>query len=127
MADRSRARHHERIVATGSGAQMDFALSVSAGCITTRVLCRNRAPAPFPRVTRSNGRASLAVAGLHFCHIVEMTTYHVGLRKHLDVFVKIKDEFVRSPYPAWTAIGVTELITQGTLLEVRVVAKRESD
>jgi enamine deaminase RidA (YjgF/YER057c/UK114 family) len=27
-------------------------------------------------------------------------------------------------YPAWTAIGVTELITEGTLLEIRVIAKR---
>jgi enamine deaminase RidA (YjgF/YER057c/UK114 family) len=29
-----------------------------------------------------------------------------------------------TPYPAWTAIGVTELITDGTLLEIRVIAKR---
>jgi len=66
----------------------------------------------------------LEVAGLHFGHVVEMTTYHVGLRKHLSVFIKVKDEFVAAPYPAWTAIGVTELITEGTLLEIRVIAKR---
>jgi enamine deaminase RidA (YjgF/YER057c/UK114 family) len=66
----------------------------------------------------------LETAGLHFGHIVEMTTYHVKLRKHLNVFIKIKDEFVTTPYPAWTAIGVTELITEGTLLEIRVIAKR---
>lgn len=66
----------------------------------------------------------LKAAGLHFDHIVEMTTYHVGLRKHLNAFMKIKDEFVGPPYPAWTAIGVTELITGGTLLEIRVIAKR---
>jgi enamine deaminase RidA (YjgF/YER057c/UK114 family) len=40
------------------------------------------------------------------------------------VFIKVKDEFVPAPYPAWTAIGVTELITEGTLLEIRVIAKR---
>jgi enamine deaminase RidA (YjgF/YER057c/UK114 family) len=66
----------------------------------------------------------LDTAGLQFGHIVEMTTYHVGLRKHLNSFIKIKDEFVGPPYPAWTAIGVTELITDGTLLEIRVIAKR---
>jgi enamine deaminase RidA (YjgF/YER057c/UK114 family) len=48
----------------------------------------------------------------------------VGLRKHLSVFTRIKDEFIGSPYPAWTAIGVTELITDGTLLEIRVIAQR---
>jgi len=66
----------------------------------------------------------LEVAGLHFGHIVEMTTYHVGLRTHLNAFIKVKDEFVGAPYPAWTAIGVTELITEGTLLEIRAIAKR---
>jgi enamine deaminase RidA (YjgF/YER057c/UK114 family) len=66
----------------------------------------------------------LEVADLYFGHIVEMTTYHVELRKHLGAFIKIKDEFIGSPYPAWTAIGVTELITAATLLEIRVIAKR---
>lgn len=66
----------------------------------------------------------LEVAGLHFGHIVEITTYHVGLRKHLNAFMKIKDEYIRPPYPAWTAIGVTELITDGTLVEIRIIAKR---
>jgi enamine deaminase RidA (YjgF/YER057c/UK114 family) len=66
----------------------------------------------------------LEVADLDFGHIVEMTTYHVDLRKHLNAFIKIKDEFIGSPYPAWTAIGVTELITAGTLLEIRIIAKR---
>jgi enamine deaminase RidA (YjgF/YER057c/UK114 family) len=69
-------------------------------------------------------RANLEAAGLNFDHIVEMTTYHVGLREHLDTFIKVKDEFIVEPYPAWTAIGVTELITVGTLIEVRVIAKR---
>jgi enamine deaminase RidA (YjgF/YER057c/UK114 family) len=66
----------------------------------------------------------LEMAGLHFDDIVEMTTYHVDLRKHLNAFVKVKDEFVRKPYPAWTAIGIAELITLGTLLEIRIIANR---
>jgi enamine deaminase RidA (YjgF/YER057c/UK114 family) len=65
----------------------------------------------------------LEVAGLHFGHIVEMTTYHVRLREHLNIFMKIKDEYIPPPYPAWTAIGITELITDGTLVEIRVIAK----
>ena len=68
--------------------------------------------------------ANLRVAGLGFEHIVEMTTYHVELRKHLNAFIKVKDEFITEFYPAWTAIGVTELITEGTLIEVRAIAKR---
>jgi enamine deaminase RidA (YjgF/YER057c/UK114 family) len=69
----------------------------------------------------------LEAAGLGFGHVAEMTTYHVGLRKHLRSFVKVKDEFVKEPFPAWTAVGVTELISEGTLLEIRIIAKRSGD
>jgi enamine deaminase RidA (YjgF/YER057c/UK114 family) len=69
-------------------------------------------------------KANLAAAGLTFDHVVEMTSYHVGLREHLSSFIKIKDAYISSPYPAWTAIGVTELITEGTIIEIRVIAKR---
>lgn len=69
-------------------------------------------------------KANLSAAGLSFDDVVEMTTYHVDLRKHLAVFVKVKDEHIGAPYPAWTAIGVTELITEGTLVEIRIIARR---
>jgi enamine deaminase RidA (YjgF/YER057c/UK114 family) len=68
--------------------------------------------------------ANLAQAGLGFHHVVEMTTYHVNLRQHLDAFVKVKDELIADPYPAWTAIGVSELITPEALVEIRIIAKR---
>jgi len=76
------------------------------------------------RDTFSFVEKTLAAAELGFDDVVEMTSYHVGLRRHLAVFAKVKDEFVREPYPAWTAIGVTELMTEGTILELRVIAKR---
>jgi enamine deaminase RidA (YjgF/YER057c/UK114 family) len=84
---------------------------------------------PYRRIRRFRDafrfvRANLAAAGLDLSHVVEMTTYHVGLRKHLDAFIKVKDEFVSAPYPAWTAVGVSELITPGTLVEIRVIASR---
>lgn len=66
----------------------------------------------------------LAVAGLSFDDVVEMTSYHVGLREHLPVFIKVKDLYVTAPYPAWTAIGVSELITEGTIVEIRAIARR---
>ena len=69
-------------------------------------------------------KANLAAAGLTFDHVVEMTTYHVGLRDHLQTFIAVKDHYMTAPYPAWTAIGVTELITEGTIIEIRVIARR---
>jgi enamine deaminase RidA (YjgF/YER057c/UK114 family) len=66
----------------------------------------------------------LKAADLDFNRIVDLTTYHVDLRKHFEAFVAIKDEYIKEPYPTWTAVGVSELITPGTLLEIRIVAKR---
>lgn len=67
---------------------------------------------------------TLAAAGLSFDDIVEMTTYHVDLHQHLEAFIEAKDAHIRAPYPAWSAIGTTELITEGTLVEIRVICLR---
>ena len=66
----------------------------------------------------------LSAAGMGFGHIVEMTTYHVGLRDHLELFRSIRDEFVREPFPAWTAIEVAGFIREGTIVEIRVIARQ---
>jgi enamine deaminase RidA (YjgF/YER057c/UK114 family) len=68
--------------------------------------------------------ANLAAASLGFDDVVEMTTYHVDLRRHLAAFIRAKDEVIKTPYPAWSAIGVSDLITEGTLVEIRVIARR---
>lgn len=70
---------------------------------------------------------TLAAGDLDWENVVEMTSYHVDLRKHLEVFIKVKDEFVAAPYPAWSCIGTTELITEGTLVEIRVICQRDKD
>lgn len=70
-----------------------------------------------------NVRRVLAEAGLDFSDVVELTTFHVGLREHLGTFMKVKDRFLAEPYPAWTAIGVVELAVPGALVEIRVTAR----
>jgi len=64
----------------------------------------------------------LEAAGASLSDVVEMTTYHVDLRRHLDAFMETKDRWIAPPYPAWSAIGVSELITEGALVEIRAVA-----
>lgn len=71
-------------------------------------------------------KKSLIEADLSLSDIVDMTTYHVGLREHLRKFIEVKDEFIGEPYPAWTAVGVTELAVQGALIEIRVIAKTKN-
>lgn len=65
----------------------------------------------------------LEAGGASFADITEMTTFHVGLQAHLATFMAVKDKYVREPYPAWTAIGITELAVPGGLVEIRVTAR----
>ena len=65
----------------------------------------------------------LTAAGVSFADVTEMTTFHVGLQGHLEVFMGVKDKYLKDPYPAWTAIGITELAIPGALVEIRVTAR----
>jgi len=65
----------------------------------------------------------LTTAGVAFADVVDVTTFHVGLQAHLRTFAKVKDRYVKPPYPAWTAIGVSELAVLGGLVEIKVVAR----
>jgi enamine deaminase RidA (YjgF/YER057c/UK114 family) len=65
----------------------------------------------------------LTTAGVSFGDVVEMTTFHVGLRAHLTTFMKVKDRYMQAPYPSWTAIGVSELAFPGGIVEVKVIAR----
>ncbi len=64
----------------------------------------------------------LREAGLSYDAIVEMTSYHVGLRDHFDTFNAVRSEYVREPYPAWTAVEVAGLRREGAVVEIRIVA-----
>ena len=63
----------------------------------------------------------LEEAGASFADVVEITSFHVGFNEHIGVFMQVKDGFVKEPYPAWTAIGVSELAF-GALVEIKVTA-----
>ncbi|BBZ12645.1 RidA family protein [Mycobacterium branderi] len=70
-----------------------------------------------------NLREVLAEAGLTFANVVEMNTFHVGLQAHVREFGAVKDKFLPAPYPAWTAIGISELAVPGALVEIQVTAR----
>ena len=65
----------------------------------------------------------LEAGGASFADVTEMTTFHVDLQKHLEAFMQVKDNYIKDPYPAWTAIGTTELALPGGLVEIRVTAR----
>ena len=64
----------------------------------------------------------LAEAGKSYEDILEYTSYHVNMHDHLGAFMKVRDEFISEPWPAWTAIGCTDLAIPGARVEIKVVA-----
>lgn len=66
--------------------------------------------------------AALGEAGMDAADIVEVTSYHVGLRDHLPSFREAWAARMRQPYPAWTAIEVAGFATEGVVVELRVIA-----
>lgn len=64
----------------------------------------------------------LTEADLTLDQIVEMTSYHIGLRDHFDLFDTVRLDHFNDPYPAWTAIEAGGLRRIGALVEIRVIA-----
>jgi enamine deaminase RidA (YjgF/YER057c/UK114 family) len=66
----------------------------------------------------------LKEAGVSYADIIDSTLYIVDLQKNAGTMARVKDEFIKEPYPASTWIGVTELVIPGARAEIKVVARK---
>jgi enamine deaminase RidA (YjgF/YER057c/UK114 family) len=73
------------------------------------------------RMAFLNLKHVLEEAGASLADIVELVTYHINMNE-MQQFSKIKTEFIPADYPAWTAVGVNELVLPGLLIEIRATA-----
>ena len=65
----------------------------------------------------------LGAAGASWNDVVEMTTYLVEFRRDIDLMTEIHREFViEEPFPAWTAVGVTQLYSPNAIVKISVTA-----
>jgi len=69
----------------------------------------------------------LRAGGMTFRSVVEMTTYHVGLRAQFELFDHVRLNYLDEPYPAWTAVEVAGLRREGALVEIRAIATTDPD
>jgi enamine deaminase RidA (YjgF/YER057c/UK114 family) len=67
--------------------------------------------------------ASLTRAGLGWDDVVDITSYHTDVTTQMPAIIKVKHRYIRAPYPAWTAIGVSRLIPDNGITEIKLVAK----
>ncbi len=73
------------------------------------------------RLAFQNLERVLAHAGASLADVVELTTFHTSM-KDMAGFAKAKAEFITEDYPAWTAIGIQELVLPALLVEIRATA-----
>lgn len=64
----------------------------------------------------------LKAAGGSMSDIVILRSYLVHFSRDLPILRKVRKDFLVKPYPASTAIGVTELAPAGNAIEIEAVA-----
>jgi enamine deaminase RidA (YjgF/YER057c/UK114 family) len=65
---------------------------------------------------------TLAEAGVQWADVVEINSFHVGLATQATALLRVAAQFLMAPFPAWTAVGVTELFIPEALVEISCVA-----
>ena len=66
--------------------------------------------------------ATLKRAGVSWDDVVSLTTYHTDVNAQIEAFAKVKSRYMKSPPPAWSAIGTNGLLQPGGLVEISVIA-----
>jgi enamine deaminase RidA (YjgF/YER057c/UK114 family) len=67
--------------------------------------------------------AILKNAGAGWDDVVEITSFHTDLTTQMPAIVAVKNNYVKQPFPAWTAIQVSRLIPTSGITEIKIVAK----
>lgn len=73
----------------------------------------------------------LEAAGAGFQDVVMINSFHVwqgpnfeGTRsEHFALFEEVAGNYLKPPYPAWTAVGTTGLLSDGGIVEVQLIAR----
>ena len=73
------------------------------------------------RLAFQNLQHVLEAAGSSLNDIVELVSFHTSMNGMRD-FANVKAEFISRNYPAWTAVGVTELAFPQLLVEIKATA-----
>ncbi len=68
--------------------------------------------------------ATLARAGLSWDDVVDLSTFHTNLSAQIYEFAAVKAKFVKAPFPAWTAVGITSLVDPAAVTEIKVIARK---
>ena len=56
--------------------------------------------------------------------VVDITSFHTDLTTQMPAIVAVKKNYIKPPFPAWTAIQVSRLIPPNGITEIKIIAKK---
>jgi enamine deaminase RidA (YjgF/YER057c/UK114 family) len=77
-------------------------------------------------VLKASGAGFEDVVMINSFHVWEGPDHPAPRREQLATFNAVKDEFMKPPYPAWTAVGTSGLLNEHGIVEVQLIAKLPS-
>lgn len=66
----------------------------------------------------------LVRAGVTWADVVEITSFHTDVKTQLDAMAEVKNRHIKPPFPAWTAIGVSRLLPDTGITEIKLIARK---
>jgi enamine deaminase RidA (YjgF/YER057c/UK114 family) len=63
-------------------------------------------------------------AGVSWDDVVDITSFHTELTTQMPAIVAVKNQFIKPPFPTWTAIQVARLIPDNGITEIKIVARK---
>lgn len=66
---------------------------------------------------------TLKHSGASWDDVVDIITFHTDLTTQMPAIVAVKNNYVKPPFPAWTAIQVSRLIPTNGITEIKITAK----
>lgn len=70
--------------------------------------------------------AILKRLGASWDDVLVFDTFHAGrnMAAQLDALVPVKNRYITAPFPAWTAVGVTELYEPTAVTEIKLTLRK---
>jgi enamine deaminase RidA (YjgF/YER057c/UK114 family) len=68
--------------------------------------------------------AILRNAGVSWDDVIDITTFHTDLTTQMPAIVAVKNQYIKPPFPTWTAIQVSRLIPDNGITEIKIVARK---
>lgn len=68
--------------------------------------------------------AVLRNAGVGWDDVVDITSFHTDLTTQMPAMVAVKNQYIKPPFPTWTAIQVSRLIPDNGITEIKIVARK---